>query len=1037
MTQREEDLPPTIVDGVGGSGERSLPGEEGAPIELGPAEPEEGQDRFADPDLDAIESLGRFRVERFLGAGGMGKVFRAFDRKLERAVALKLLTLPDAQAAKRFLAEARAQARVDHPNVCQVFDAGEVKGRRFIVMQLLDGKTLSKVANDLSLEQKVAVVRSVCEGVQAAHKLGLVHRDLKASNVIVVEVDGERHPYVVDFGLAREVGPGGATVTGAAAGTPWYMAPEQVAGAAVDRRTDVYALGVLLYRLLGDRYPIEGTSEVDVMLKVLTEDPEPLRRVAPRVPADLDTVVMKCLERDPARRYDSARALADDLGAWLGGEPIAARPAGIAYRLGKKLRKHRAVAALGLAAALALVAAAGYGVATRLRAAERARLAQRFGAETERLEWMLRAAYELPLHDVSAVRERVRGHVFELETTVASIGRALAGPGRFALGRGWLALDEADRAAAELARAWEGGYRQPEVALARGLAFARLYELKAEIARRIPHPDERASALVDARERYERPAAEYLAAGSAAGGAGGMEQYVAALLAFHREQWDAALVAARAAAEAQPWLYEAKLLEGTVERSRIAPDAGEAERAERYAAARVALTEAARRGESDPRAYASLCSLELDRLAETLSGSAAAADDAFDRALAACDQSLAADPGYAPARLLRLEALAAWTNWAIDAGRDISARLDGAERDARALVAARPEDPDARAALARVLETRAKSVRYAGGDPRPTLVDTLATLDAALARAPDDWRLLRGAGHAAAELAVQATERGDDPLPAFARAIASHERASAARPELALVRFDLGRAYADRAAFRLERGEEAGADLDAAAAEYERAIALKGDYPQAWNSLGVTHLLRGQHDLEEGRDPREPLSRAERALGRAIEIRPGYANPRFNLGLVHRTAADADRVAGRDPRPAMERALAAFRAGLEINPGIFFAYLEMGRIHLVGARWEIGRGGSPARDLAAARSLFARALADAPDDYMALRVDGESDLLEAEWRLRDGRPASESLARARATLARSLAANANDLETRKLVEAAEKLAAAPPRRSAP
>jgi serine/threonine-protein kinase len=249
MTQPEDDLPPTMVDGNAGSTGDTVPGGPEAGIDLDAPASEDGEDRFADPDLDAIESLGRFRVERFLGAGGMGKVFRAFDRKLERAVALKLLTLPDAHAAKRFLAEARAQARVDHPNVCQVFDAGEVKGRRFIVMQLLEGRTLSKVADDLTLEQKVAVVRSICEGVQAAHKLGLVHRDLKASNVIVVEVDGERHPYVVDFGLAREVGPGGATVTGAAAGTPWYMAPEQVAGAAVDRRTDVYALGVLLYRL--------------------------------------------------------------------------------------------------------------------------------------------------------------------------------------------------------------------------------------------------------------------------------------------------------------------------------------------------------------------------------------------------------------------------------------------------------------------------------------------------------------------------------------------------------------------------------------------------------------------------------------------------------------------------------------------------------------------------------------------------------------------------------------------------------------------
>ncbi len=1021
MTQRDDEMPPTLVGGIVPSEGETVP--DLPATDDGPA----GEDRFADPDLDALESLGRFRIERFLGAGGMGKVFRAFDRKLERPVALKLLTLSDAAAAKRFLAEARAQARVDHPNVCQVFDAGEVRGRRFIVMQLLEGRTLSRVAPDLTLETRIALVRDVCEGVQAAHKIGLVHRDLKASNVLVVETDSGLHPYVVDFGLAREVGIGGATVTAAAAGTPWYMAPEQVTGAAVDRRADIYSLGVLLYRLLADRYPIEGKSEVDVMLRVLTEDPEPLRRVAPQIPSDLETVVMKCLERDPARRYDSARALADELGRWLAGEPISARPAGIGYRLGKKIRKNRTLVALGTAAVIAVIAAGSVAIVERMRAAERTRLAQGLGAETERLEWTLRAAYELPLHDVSAVRRSVRDRLTALEGTVAALGRGLAGPGRFALGRGWLALDEAELADTELSRAWEGGYRVPEVALARGLVFARLFERAIDRARRIANADERSAAYEDARQEFEQPAVEYLALGRGAGGS--QASYVEALLAFHDERWEEALVAARAAVLGQPWLYEAKLLEGAIELARADAAEAPAERSARFGAAHAALVEAARRGESDPRAYASLCAFELDRLGISLEGSATDAATSYQSAILACDQALTADPDYAAARLLRLEAITSWSSFAMDVGHAVGESLKAAEVEARALATARPEDAQARVALARVLEIRAKGERYVGDDSRPALEEAIAELEHAAALAPAEWRILRGLGRASAELAVQVTERGGDPLPHFERAIGSLERAIGSRNNLALLHFDLGRARSDRGAFYAERGGASRPDLEAATADYERALALKGDYPQAWNSLGAAHLQLGQETLTRGGDPRPELARATSALERAIEIRPSYANPRFNLGLVHRELATAELVAGREPRAEMARARAAFEAGLAINPGIFFAYLEMSRIDLVGARWELGHGGSPARDLAQARATLARALADAPDDFMALRVAGETDLIEAEWQLRDGRDAAAALARARAQLDRALAANAVDAETLRLLEQSTALTA--------
>lgn len=1045
MKRPEDDLPPTQTgflrprrgdqpagpsdssDAAGSAEPTVAAGETVGPVDS--ELPIDEADPLRDPDLDAIESLGRFRIERFLGAGGMGKVFRAFDRKLERRVALKVLTLADPAATRRFVAEARAQARVDHPNVCQVFDAGEVRGRQFIVMQLLEGRTLALAAEELPIEAKVALVRQACDGVHAAHRIGLVHRDLKASNILVVETETGLHPYVLDFGLAREVDAAEATRTVGAVGTPRYMPPEQVAGDAVDRRSDVYSLGVLLYRLLGDRYPIEGKSELDILMKVLTEDPAPLRQVAPAVPADLETVVMKCLERDPARRYDSARALADDLGRWLAGDPVAARPASAGYRFTKWVRKHRTLVAAGTLATLAIAAAAGFALVERIRAGERARLAQQLGAETERFEWMLRAAYELPLHDVSPARESVRARLAVLETQADTAGRATAGPIRYALGRGWLALDELEQADAELERAWQAGHRGPEVALARGLVLARLHERAIERARRIANPDERTAAIAEARERFEQPAIDFLERGRSVDS--GRGAYIDALLAFHRLDWAAASRAAHAALEREPWLYEAQLLTGAIALAQAdaTNSQDEAARAEHLAAARAAFAEATRRGESDPRAYAALCSLEMGRLAATLAGSAAEAEAAYAGALAACDQALAADRTYTPARLLRLEAISGWASWAMDAGTEVTTQLAEAEQAARALVADRPEDAAARRALARLLEVRARLLRYSGDDPRPLIEEAIAALDAAAERNPDDWQTLRALGRVSAELGVQVTERGGDPLPAFDRAVHSLERSVALEPDLALLYFDLGRVLSDRAMSRTERNLDGRADYEAAAAQYQRALDLKGDYPQAWNSLGVVWYQVGIQTRRAGGDPRPELERAIGALEQAIEIRPGYANPRFNLGLVHRELATIELDAGRDPRPALERATAAFDAGLAIHSGIFFAWLEKGRVDLVGARWEVSRGRSPAADLERARASLARALADAPDDFMALRVAGEADLIEADWRHQQGRDATALLERSLDLLERARVANPADPPTTHLLGVAQELAA--------
>jgi tetratricopeptide (TPR) repeat protein/tRNA A-37 threonylcarbamoyl transferase component Bud32 len=305
-----------------------------------------------------LPNIPRYEILDRLGEGATAVVYRAMDRELQRPVALKVQrrsTAPNDVADQRFRREAQAAAGLSHPNVVMVHDAGQERGRLYLVMELIDGRSLLDVLKDgrQDLKSLLRILEKAARGVAAAHEKGIIHRDLKPSNILVTS-SGE--PKVADFGLAHLVdSPARLTKTGSSLGTPLYMSPEQVEGRSQDitPRTDVYSLGAILYELLTGRVPHEGETMMEIYGRIVRDDPAPPRQLNPDTPEEIQTVALKALEKDSQRRYPTAKEFADDLARYLSGEPVLARPAGRATRAVRAFR--RSPAARGAATAVALV----------------------------------------------------------------------------------------------------------------------------------------------------------------------------------------------------------------------------------------------------------------------------------------------------------------------------------------------------------------------------------------------------------------------------------------------------------------------------------------------------------------------------------------------------------------------------------------------------------------------------------------------------------------------------------------------------------
>lgn len=1062
-------LSPETLSSLRGEIQRQPPPAAGQPQEPLTQKPGDAAQAAAVPSepVFPLRNWDRYQPVRFLGQGGMGQVFLAYDPRLRRNVAIKFVREGSPELAQRFLSEARAQARVQHERVCEMYEVGEVQGRAYIAMQYVEGRSLGQLAPELTLEQKILVVRDVAEGVHAAHRAGLIHRDLKPSNVLVERTeDGGLKPYVMDFGLARDW-QGEHTATGAVLGTPHYMAPEQARGevARLDRRVDVYSLGATLYQVLTGQPPFIGLNPLEIVNRIQTEEPPSPRALVPDLPVELEAIVLKCLEKDRAARYDSARALAEDLERFLAGEPVLARPSGPLYRLRKKARKHRVLVAVGTAATLVLGTAVGQAALARREVVERERLSRSFTERVERIEAMARYSSMAPLHDTTADRQAMRQQIEALQAEIREGGARAEGTGSYAEGRALLALGDVEGARARLEAAWQSGFREARVAYALALALGQLYQEQLLEVERLRSTPQREARRRELEQRYRDPALGYLKQSVRSGGAAEVPstEYVTALMAFYEGRYEDALAHLEKLGTPQPWFYEGPLLRADILQARASRRLYQGDRAGALAdleTAQKAQAVAADIGESEVAVYYAMARLQFTALTLELYGQGEVRPH-YEQGLEAVSRALTAAPDHFKARVMESLLHRRMADQLAQQGGDVVPLLEKALAASRIAVTLAPGHPRGQTELASVYRRWALYHQGRGEDPSEQLREAAAALERIRPEARDvsfhselgnifkvwadfedqsgkDSSEHRGqaiaAYRAALELDASQAElwsslgtayfkRGTNPHARDAdgdleQARAALERAQGIDPGNYVHYFYGGQVREWQARRKYNRGSGVEPELEQALAQYRKGQAINGKLPQFHNLLGGALLWKAELTWEEGGDAYPWLDQALPAFEQARTVAPAQAFAYNGLGDAHAWRALFLLRDKRDPLASGRAAVEAYQQALDRAPRNAQFWTNMAKVRVFLGLWALEQGRDPGPELDRATEALRQALGINPRMANALRYQGETRALHARWLSRQGRARREDFEAASTAFQQAISADAEWQEFR-------------------
>lgn len=1014
-----------------------------------------------DRDLD-LRPSSRYELRELVGEGGMGRVHRAWDRELERFVALKFIRGGDPSLASRLIVEARLQSSIDHPHVAKIYEVGMLDDEPFIAMQLVKGQSLDELSRGLPLETKIRLVIQVASAVQAAHQAGLVHRDLKPGNILVEPAqDGSLHPYLTDFGLARGAEASGLTSLGFAAGTLPYMSPEQASGEGpVDFRSDIYGLGATLYALLtghppfesrhaaGEEHPDMSASSLQsgggllpellsgwrtrirkegrpapplsLLRRVLEEDPPAPSSLSAGLSRDLDTIVLKCLEKAPHRRYASARAMAEDLQRYLDGLPILARPAGNLERMAKWVIRHRALArTLAVGSLLLLIAVFGWARAT-WRSSAQAAVALRMGSEAKALEAELGAAYLLPAHDVRPDKARVRASLERLQGEIDSAGGSAARVGAYALGCGHFVVGDLDAARVELERAWQGGYRNPDVALALGRVYGSLYRRDRGLLIRQVDPRQRAATLEELNRRWRDPALQLMKAQPQIRAED--QALLEGFIALAEDRYEDGLSAARRIQALSPVLYEGQLLEANLHLFKGRDLVHEGRMEEGLALigkAQATYTRALEIGRSDPELFyfAAVCRYE-QCLALGLKRGARVSD--FEAPLQDANRALAVDPENADALLLKADILMKKAYTLNADGNPSLPILEDAIILANRAIQLDASNPAGWEELAQAIEYKIWRWGDLDYDVKALCEEALTATDKALALAgaSPSSHYLRASLHS--ELAAnELKRRGVDPRPQVALAEADYLKIAELGDDRASVLLARTRAWKTVAQYETDFGLDASHTIGIVNGLFDLGQKTWPEVVQISKECAVWKALIAGWELDHGGDPSASLRAGLEQAEAAGRIDSMDSILQATLARLHTTEGLWQMRQHGNPDPAFHIALLAGERSKRLNPQDPDLWTALARLHLAQAEASIRQGEDPLSHLGQADEAIRSGQRLDPRSWEFPWLAAQVQLRLARWRQVLGQSPQRAYAQARDRLAdaRALASFRPDLKS--------------------
>jgi serine/threonine-protein kinase len=988
------------------------------------------------------ERIGRIRLEELLGRGGMGEVYRAFDEKLERSVAVKAVRAErrlSESARSRFLREARILSKLDHPGICRIYELLDGGDADYLVLELVEGRTLTAVLRDgVGHDQLLGLFEEIALALAAAHAEGIVHRDLKPDNVMVQPGGSIK---VLDFGIARsaEAAPvevrarseaGVAfsegetfawdtasldekrtaehqrgvpqstlhTREGVLLGTMHYMSPEQAAGASITSASDLYSLGVMLHEAL-TRRSAYGTAEgSELLLRVFRADTEPLDGVDPAL-----AQLIGALEQiDPQARPDAA-TVAERL-RWL--------------RLRPQRRRQRRLRWIGAAAvALVLIAAGVVTLASRAIERRKAAIGRDLAAEAADLEWRLRAEYLSPPHDLRPALEATRDQIAQIETRMEQLGGLAAGPGNLAIARGWLALDDAEQARPYIDAALDTGYAPEEVSYVAGLCYAELFRQELRRAAGLADRTAAQARLDQARRKLADPAIQHLRRSEGSDRA--VPAYGEALIAMLEKRRDEALALLEGLGEDRPWFWEAHQLDAKIHHDAAsAANLEELDLEEEQAAldrADAAIGRALEVARSQPTLYSSRCAQDAHRYLGLIVGQAANVPlDKVVRAIDGCREGLLVNPDSNPllrsvSRLLVCRGIKEG-----QLGNDAVASFEEGIALAERAINLEPEENEGYVSRAIARQMYAWYQSHRGMEATETLDGAAQDFAQILESEPGNvWALMNLAALSTTG-ALDAIERGRDPTPWIERGLkglahpAAREGGGQRIPEFR------GNLLFLKARWQMEHGQDAIPTLQRCIED--KTVAAEAGNPNELAMLGNAHYLVATVLVDRGRDPSEHVQAALQACDEALELDAERGFPWIIRALAFYPAARFDRLNGRDPRDTVAEAVEAMERGLELDPTNAEGFAERALLLAERARWEVDEGGSPLVTVAGAESSVQRAIKLNPAQVLSYRARGDLALLEARWRLAAGQDARSALERAEVAAERMLEVRPGDAE---------------------